>query len=485
LSFAIVEKSLVKDEAEMEGTLIELELELVLELGEVAEPAELDPPHAVRPDETKAAPATQLATLIDDFMHHSPCLPASLAGVPLTCGYFESASQGDGSALPLTGVRSTCWQVVGLVAGREDARRPDRQSGSMQQTTRPPVMSDVGGVGQSPGGAWSDTSTRLSSVSRGTPAITTESAYQGRPGRLVAGRYRLQRLLGAGGMGAVWLARDEVLVRPVAVKELTMPAAVLDRTAASAHVLDEARAASRVSHPGVVGVHDLAVEDGRHWIVMEALVGQTLAQAIREQGRLAPGPVLDIAWQLLHALRALHREGIVHRDVKPSNVQLSGKRVVLTDFGLASRCGAAPATTPGQVVGSPPFMAPETIEDGQFGPASDLFSLGATLYTAVEGCQPFDEASAFSTLKAVRHETPAPALHAAFLAPVIDGLLIKDPDLRLSLPQALSYLDAARSDLGATSRVSTQPRRKETLGAVQVACIAGAARCSAELLMPR
>jgi serine/threonine protein kinase len=245
-------------------------------------------------------------------------------------------------------------------------------------------------------------------------------------------------------MGVVWLARDEVLVRPVAVKELTLPLVLRDRQAASAHVLGEARAASRVSHPGVVRVHGLATEDGRHWIVMEALAGQTLEQAIREQGRLAPRRVLDIAWQLLQALEALHREDIVHRDVKPSNVQLSGDRVVLTDFGLASRGGAAPVTAPGQVAGSPPFMAPETIEEGRFGPASDLFSLGATLYAAVEGRQPFDEGSTFSTLKAVRNETPPPPRHAEFLAPVINGLLIKNPDLRLGLGEALTCLSAHR-----------------------------------------
>jgi eukaryotic-like serine/threonine-protein kinase len=311
------------------------------------------------------------------------------------------------------------------------------------------------GVGQSQSGDWSDTRTRLSSISRGT----TQPERKGRPGRLVAGRYLLQQLLGAGGMGAVWLARDEVLVRLVAVKELTVPVTVLDREAARAHVLGEAQAASRVSHPGLVCVHDFAVEDGQAWIVMEALSGRSLEEAIREEGRLAAGQVMDIAWQLLQALRALHREDIVHRDVKPSNVQLSGGRVVLTDFGLASRSGIAPATMPGQIAGSPPFMAPETIEAGRFGPASDLFSLGATLYAAVEGRQPFGEATTFSTLQAVLHETPPPTRHADFLAPVIDGLLTKNPDVRLRVHEALSYLSAARCTPGAAAGVPvSRPR---------------------------
>jgi serine/threonine protein kinase len=246
--------------------------------------------------------------------------------------------------------------------------------------------------------------------------------------RLVAGRYRLERVLGRGGMGNVWLARDEILGRPVAIKELMLPEEVIDRRAATARVLGEAQAAAQVNHPGVVEVHDLAVQDGRLWIVMEALPGQTLAHAIRERGRISTGRVVEIALQLLEALQAVHREGIIHRDVKPSNVQLSiGNRAVLIDFGLAVRDGKVPPIKPGQIVGSPPYMAPESIREGRFGPESDLFSLGATLYAAVEGRQPFCELSTFSVLRAVQDESPPPARHAGCLRPVIDGLLTKDP----------------------------------------------------------
>jgi serine/threonine protein kinase len=309
-------------------------------------------------------------------------------------------------------------------------------------------MSIERGQSQSQIRALSETRSWLPFETPGTPPIAARPRRGGRPGRIVAGRYRLQRVLGRGGMGDVWLAADEVLVRPVAIKEFTLPEEVIDQRAASARVLSEAQAAAQVRHRGVVSVYDLAAEDGRLWIVMEALSGQTLAQAIREEGRLDPGRVVGIAVQLLEALQAVHREGIVHRDVKPGNVQLSSaERVVLVDFGLASRGGKAPAIKPGQIVGSPPYMAPESIREGRFGPASDLFSLGATLYAAVEGHQPFDELSAFSTLEAVKNEPPRPTRHAGCLRPVIDGLLTKHPDARLSLSDALDYLKAVQSEL--------------------------------------
>jgi hypothetical protein len=248
-------------------------------------------------------------------------------------------------------------------------------------------------------------------------------------------------------MGDVWLATDEVLVRPVAIKEFTLPEEVIDKRAAGARVLGEAQAVAQVRHPGVVNIYDIAAEDGNLWIVMEALSGRTLAQAIQEEGRLDPGLVVGIAVQLLEALQAIHDAGIVHRDVKPANVQLSSEgRVVLIDFGLASRGGKAPTIKPGQIVGSPPYMAPESIREGRFGPPSDLFALGVTLYAAVEGRQPFDELSAFSTLEAVQNELPPPARHAGCLRPVIDALLTKDPDARLNLTGAHDYLTALRSE---------------------------------------
>jgi eukaryotic-like serine/threonine-protein kinase len=280
--------------------------------------------------------------------------------------------------------------------------------------------------------------------SRETQRVTAKRP-DGAPGRLIAGRYRLRRLLGTGGMGAVWLALDEVLARPVAIKELTVAESVMSSDVASERTLCEARAAALINHPGVVRVHDVATEGGRPWIVMEALAGPTLAQVIRSQGRLAVGRVVDIAVQLVDALRAVHDVGLVHRDVKPTNVQLSGTgRVVLIDFGLACRVDGRRTRRPAQPVGSPPYLAPEVIEDGRFGPASDLFALGATLYAAVEGRQPFELATPFETLEAIKNEPAPPPRNAGRLRPLIEGLLVKDPQQRLSALGAHAQLTKVR-----------------------------------------
>jgi serine/threonine protein kinase len=259
-------------------------------------------------------------------------------------------------------------------------------------------------------------------------------------------------------MGAVWLARDEMLLRAVAIKECRLPETG-SGSPASVELLREAQAASQVSHPGVVRVYDVVVEGDRSWIVMEALSGPTLAQSIRAEGRLPVPCVVDIGLKLLEALRAVHREGIIHRDVKPSNVQLCGTgRVVLTDFGLASCDGVAPADERGYIFGSPPYMAPEAIREGRFSPASDLFSLGATLYAAVEGRQAVDDLTPFSTLVAVMHDSPRPALHADRLRPVIDGLLTKDHDQRLGLDEAYVRLKDLEFELVTPLAESDSPR---------------------------
>ena len=259
--------------------------------------------------------------------------------------------------------------------------------------------------------------------------------------RVIAGRYRLGALLGAGGMGEVWLAQDEVLRRAVALK------CVAGREGDQRpNVLREARAAAAIAHPGVVRVHDVLIGEDGLWIVMEALPGQTLSTTMRDRGRLPADEVVPIALRLLSALQAIHAAGLVHRDVKPSNVQIcDGDRVVLTDFGLSSPRGVWGGLQAGEVAGSLPFLAPESIIDGCFGPPSDLYALGVTLYRAVEGRRPFDLGEPF-TAEAVLSRSPLPATHAGCLAPVLDGLLENDPTRRLDIGQARSALRAIEPD---------------------------------------
>jgi serine/threonine protein kinase len=258
------------------------------------------------------------------------------------------------------------------------------------------------------------------------------------PDRIVAGRYRLSTLLGTGGMGTVWLAEDPVLRRAVALKQVTN-----GQRADRPCVLQEARAAAGITHPGVVRVHDVVLEEDGDWIVMEALPGEALSTIIGERGRLPVEEVTLIALQLLSALHAIHDAGLVHRDIKPSNVQVCGDgRVVITDFGLSSPPGVSGGLRDGTVAGSLSYMSPETLIDGVFGPPSDLYALGVTLYTAVEGHPPFDEGEPLSLVDSVLSAQPEPARHAGSLGEVLDGLLDKDPQRRMDAAHAREHLEA-------------------------------------------
>jgi eukaryotic-like serine/threonine-protein kinase len=282
------------------------------------------------------------------------------------------------------------------------------------------------------------------SMTRRSPASFGEQRISQLVGRVVAGRYGLRRLLGRGGMGAVWLAVDERLRRPVAIKQLVLAGAANDeeRLAARSRLRDEARLSARVDHPGTVRIYDVAEEAGEPWIVMEALAGRTLEATLRGRGPLPVGPATRLGLGLLEALEATHRAGVVHRDVKPGNVQLCGGRVVLTDFGIAVATQDGSRGGNGRVSGSPAFMAPEQVHGGAVEPASDLFSLGATLYAAVEGRSPFAKGCPVATLAAIVDDPPTPLLRAGPLGPVIQGLLAKDPARRLDSGQARRALRA-------------------------------------------
>ncbi|WSP88863.1 serine/threonine protein kinase [Streptomyces sp. NBC_01233] len=261
--------------------------------------------------------------------------------------------------------------------------------------------------------------------------------------RVVSGRYRLLEPIGRGGMGVVWRARDEVLARDVAVKEVRAPAgldpAELQRM--YRRLEREAWAAARVSHRGVVTVYDVASEDGRPWIVMELVRGLSLADVLEAEGPMAPQRAAHIGEQVLAALRSAHDAGVLHRDVKPGNVLIANDgRVVLSDFGIASLEGSSAITMTGEVVGSPEFLAPERALGRDPGPGSDLWSLGVMLYAAVEGVTPFRQATPLDTLRAVVDAELPPARRAGPLEPVLEGLLRKDPAERLPAAEAARML---------------------------------------------
>ncbi|MFI0981572.1 serine/threonine-protein kinase [Streptomyces sp. NPDC021093] len=257
--------------------------------------------------------------------------------------------------------------------------------------------------------------------------------------RVVAGRYRLLAPLGQGGMGVVWRARDEVLGREVAVKEVRAPAGLggTDQTRLYARLEREAWAAARISHRNVVTVYDVATEDGRPWIVMELVRGLSLSDVLAADGTLTPQRAAHIGAEVVTALRAAHAAGVLHRDVKPGNVLIGNDgRVVLTDFGIAMVEGTSALTMTGELIGSPEFLAPERAMGRTPGPESDLWSLGVLLYAAVEGSSPFRLDTPLSTLRAVVDEELPPPTGAGALRPVIEGLLRKDPAERMTGAEA-------------------------------------------------
>ncbi|MFI0788165.1 serine/threonine-protein kinase [Streptomyces lydicus] len=261
-----------------------------------------------------------------------------------------------------------------------------------------------------------------------------EVEMDGKGGRLLAGRYRLADVLGRGGMGTVWRARDEVLGRTVAVKELRFPGGVEEdeKRRLITRTLREAKAIARIRNNGAVTVFDVVDEDDRPWIVMELVEGRSLAEVVRDDGPLTPRRAAEVGLAVLDVLRAAHSEGILHRDVKPSNVLMSDDgRVVLTDFGIAQVEGDPSVTSTGMLVGAPSYISPERARGHKPGPPADMWSLGGLLYACVEGVPPYDKGSAIATLTAVMTEPVEPPKSAGALEEVIYGLLVKDPDARL------------------------------------------------------
>ncbi|WP_406258329.1 serine/threonine-protein kinase [Streptomyces nigra] len=264
--------------------------------------------------------------------------------------------------------------------------------------------------------------------------------------RLLAGRYRLGGVLGRGGMGTVWRAVDETLGRTVAVKELRFPSNIdeEEKRRLITRTLREAKAIARIRNNSAVTVYDVVDEDDRPWIVMELVEGKSLAEVIREDGLLEPRRAAEVGLAVLDVLRSAHREGILHRDVKPSNVLLESDtdRVVLTDFGIAQVEGDPSITSTGMLVGAPSYISPERARGHKPGPAADLWSLGGLLYASVEGVPPYDKGSAIATLTAVMTEPLEEPKNAGPLRDVIYGLLTKDPEKRLDDAGARAMLNA-------------------------------------------
>lgn len=279
-------------------------------------------------------------------------------------------------------------------------------------------------------------------------------------GQVIAGRYRLGALIGRGGSGAVWRAQDTLLGRAVALKRIEIPPH-LDETARARvrqKVLHEARACARLTHPGAVTVFDVVEDEGRPCIVMELVEAPSLAGLVRDSGPLPPAEATELGLKLLDTLEAAHSQGIVHRDIKPGNIlvpALGGPK--LADFGIASIVGEPGMTTSGLIPGSPAYMSPEQAGGAEVGAPSDLWSLGAALYFAVEGAPPFEKAGALPTMVAIVNEEPRPPGRAGPLAPVLMALLTKDPHGRPCLADARTLLQAAQRPGSRDVGVSTAP----------------------------
>jgi len=279
----------------------------------------------------------------------------------------------------------------------------------------------------------------------------------------VAGRYRLGPPLGIGGMGQVWLARDEVLGRDVAIKQVALPFGLSDteREEMRMRTLREARAAARLNHPNVVKIYDVVQSEEQPWIVMEYVRSRSLLQVIEESGPLAVEEVAGVGLGVLSALDAASRAGVVHRDVKPSNVLIGDDgRVVLTDFGSAimDESGGA-ITRTGVIIGSPQYIAPERATNGISTAESDLWSLGATLYAAVEGRAPYSRPTAMATLLALATKRPDPMRLAGPLKPVLNGLLQKNPQARMGVAEVERRLRRV-ADVQTTVHLRRVPGRR-------------------------
>jgi hypothetical protein len=309
--------------------------------------------------------------------------------------------------------------------------------------------------------------------------------------RLIANRYALLAELGRGAMGVVWRAQDQLLGRPVAIKELHPPQGITadERTVLEERMLREARTAGRLNHPAVVTVHDVIREDGRTYLAMELVDAADLATVVAKHGPRDSVWMANVALQVLGALETAHAAGIVHRDVKPSNIMVRPDGAVkLTDFGIAQAVDDPRLTTNGGIVGSPAYMSPDRLSGWEASPASDLWALGVTMAHAVEGISPFERTSTASTLHAIMNEPPVLRRASPALAEVIRGLLTVDPARRLTASQARGMLTAVVR--GTPVPLPRNDKKKSTVVrvaavALGVVVLAGAAFAGYQAFQPK
>ena len=286
-------------------------------------------------------------------------------------------------------------------------------------------------------------------------------------GRLVAGRYLLVERVGSGGMGTVWRAEDKLLGRHVAVKKLHIPPHLHDDEVRTLHerTRREARSAARITHPNVIVVHDVVDDEGLPCIVMEYIPSATLSDVLKRRGALPPHEAARIGQATAAALRAAHNAGVLHRDVKPGNVLLAEDgRIVLTDFGIAMESGTSSLTKSGELIGSIRYLAPERLRASGTGPgpAGDLWALGATLYQAVEGRHPFQRPTPIETAYAIATDPYEPLRNAGDLAPVIEGLLVKEPEQRMDVHEVERRLGDLTTTRTAPLDLPTRPEPVST-----------------------
>ncbi|MFC9814829.1 serine/threonine-protein kinase [Streptomyces virginiae] len=381
-----------------------------------AEPDADAEPAAAKPRLSKAVPAARAAA--DAEPDRRKAAPASSPAAKPD-GASAPAAEPDGDAEPAAA-------KPGL--SKDGAAKPTASKAAVGATGSNPVVE------------------KADAMAAAVKAAAAKAAGGGHDeGRLLAGRYRLNSVLGKGGMGTVWRAQDETLGRTVAVKELRFSSGVDEdeKRRLITRTLREAKAIARIRSGGAVTVYDVVDEDARPWIVMELIEGPSLAEFIRENGPLTPHRAAEVGLAVLDVLRAAHGQGILHRDVKPSNVLIAGSgRVVLTDFGIAQVEGDPSVTSTGMLVGAPSYISPERARGQKPGPPADMWSLGGLLYASVEGVPPYDKGSALATLTAVMTEPVDPPKNAGPLTEVIYGLLAKDPARRLDEGRARAMLTA-------------------------------------------